>query len=352
MIACPVCPVAASPEPGVPTPAIACAICPAAQGSGGPANIACPACPVTPCAMCPMTAGAATPAIACAICPVTSGSTGSEPGSEVTCSNCPLETSCPELPATLTWAFDGTSFQRVDSSASDAPASGGELAWFPGPGLLVDLGADLDAEMGGVSISCPYGAPCPLIPAAEDWQWTGTGWTTVQDLPASAAAPYFEAPPVSDAAAGDVVGLDTTGVTWVSTSPATGWMKASPADAPPALSEPALAYDGATGQVVLFGGELLGSTSVAGEVVGDTWTWDGATWTEQEGGAPTPTASATPMPTTSGVPSLTPVPSASAVAGSPSPSPTAPASASATSTATATATAAAGALPAIAPITG
>ena len=309
MIACPICPVAASPEPGVATPAIAsvCGICPGIPAMGSPST-----------------------------------------GTEMICSDCPLETSCPVLAATLTWVFDGTTFQLADSSATDSPASGGDLAWFPGPGLLVDRGADLDAEMGGVADACPYGDPCPLIPTAEDWQWTGTGWTPVQDLQASAAAPFFEVPPVSDAAAGDVVGVDATGATWVSTNPASGWVTASSGNSPAPRSGFALASDGSTGQVVLFGGELLGSTSVAGEVVGDTWTWDGTSWTEQEGGAPTPTPSATPVPTTTGVPPLSPVPSASAVAGSPSPSSTPPASASASATATATA----GALPTIAPTTG
>jgi hypothetical protein len=309
MIACPICPVAASPEPGVATPAIAsvCGICPGIPAMGSPST-----------------------------------------GTEMICSNCPLETSCPVLAATLTWVFDGTTFQLADSSATDSPASGGDLAWFPGPGLLVDRGADLDAEMGGVADACPYGDPCPLIPTAEDWQWTGTGWTAVQDLQASAAAPFFEVPPVSDAAAGDVVGVDATGATWVSTNPASGWVTALSGNSPAPRSGFALADDGATGQVVLFGGELLGSTSAAGEVVGDTWTWDGTTWTLQGGSAPTPTPSATPMPTTSGVPSLSPMPSASAVAGSPPPSSTPLASASASATATATA----GALPTIAPTTG
>ena len=283
MIACPICPVTASPGPGVAIPAIACAICPGIPAMGSPST-----------------------------------------GTEVICSNCPLETSCPAMAATLTWVFDGTTFQLADSSASDAPASGGELAWFPGPGLLVDLGANPGAVAGGSDYACPADAPCPLIPAAEDWQWTGSGWTPVQDLQAGAAARYFQTPPVSDTAAGEVVGLDYTGVLWISTNPAAGWVEAPSAGAPAPRSAPALAYDGSTGQVVLFGGQLLGSTSAAGEVMGDTWTWDGTSWTEQAGGAPASTPSASPVPTLSGVPSLTPLPYASAVAGGPSslPSPT------------------------------
>jgi hypothetical protein len=150
------------------------------------------------------------------LCPSPPVAAGSSTGLEVICSNwpcsnCPLEISCSPLAATLTWVFDGSSFQLADSSASGSPASGGQLAWFPGPALLVDLGANLDAVAGGSAISCPADAPCPLIPAAEDWQWTGSGWTPAQDLQASAAAPYFEGSPVTDTAAGEVVGLDATG---------------------------------------------------------------------------------------------------------------------------------------------
>jgi hypothetical protein len=304
MIACPVCPAIASPEAGVANPDIACAIC-----------------PVT-------TSGVSS---TCGICPEASGAAIPSTGSSVICSNCPLETSCSALAVTLTWVFDGSTFQLADSSASDSPASGGQLAWFPGPGLLVDLGANLDAVAGGSAASCPADAPCPLIPAAEDWQWTGSGWTPVQNLQASAAARYFEAPPVSDTAAGEVLGLDYTGALWVSTNPAAGWVEAPSAGAPAPRSEPALAYDGSNGQVVLFGGELLGSTSAAGEVMGDTWTWDGTTWTEQAGGAPASTPSATPVPTAPGVPSLPSLPSASAVAGSVPPASTLAPSASASS---------------------
>jgi hypothetical protein len=309
---------------------------PSATASISPAQTACPLdggclstlCPYPPVAQstsaCPISCDIAM--IACPICPAIPST-----GSAVICSNCPLETSCSALAATLAWVFDGSTFQLADSSASDSPASGGQLAWFPGPGLLVDLGANLDAVAGGSAASCPADAPCPLIPAAEDWQWTGSGWTPVQNLQASAAARYFEAPPVSDTAAGEVLGLDYTGALWVSTNPAAGWVEAPSAGAPAPRSEPALAYDGSNGQVVLFGGELLGSTSAAGEVMGDTWTWDGTTWTEQAGGAPASTPSATPVPTAPGVPSLPSLPSASAVAGSVPPASTLAPSASASS---------------------
>jgi len=314
------CPVPAGAQGASPSYVIACPVCPVAQGAGGSANIACPVpCSVSSCVMCPMTSG--------------SGATNSATGSEVTCSNCAeVGEPCALLPATLTWVFDGSSFQKVAVDPSDAPESGGDLVWFPGPGRLVDLGPDLYAEMGGPAITCPSGAPCPIRPAAEDWAWTGSGWTSFQVTSSSAAAPFFGVAPVTDTAEGDAVGLDAADGTWVSTDPTTGWTQLTTADTPGPRSGFALAYDGGTGQVVLFGGDAPGSTSTAGGVVGDTWTWDGTDWTEQEGTAPssTPSGSAMPVPTATVLPSLPPLPSASAVAGSAPPTSTPAASASAT----------------------
>jgi hypothetical protein len=290
-----------------------CPSLPVAQGTAGSAGIACPVpCPVSPCVMCPMTSGGA------------GAQTGTTTGSGVICSPCTgTGAACPLLPATLTWVFDGSSFHEVAVDASDAPDSGGQLVWFPDPGRLVDLGPDLYAEVGGPAISCPSGAPCPIAPQAEDWYWTGSGWTPAQDLPSGAASPYFDVAPVADSAAGDVVGLDPSGATWVSSDPSSGWTQLTPAATPGARSGFALAYDDATGQVVLFGGDLAGSTSSAGGLAGDTWTWDGSDWTEQEGSAPSsPSPSALPSPVLSPSPSSSPSTSSSqSPSASPSPVP-------------------------------
>jgi hypothetical protein len=278
---------------------------------------------------CPLDGGCASlPCASCVICPMTSGSTGggsTSPGAgtEVICSNC-AETGapCPLLPATLTWVFDGSAFQPVGGSPVDAPPSGGELVWFPGPGVLVDLGSGLYAAMGGTALACPYGAPCPLVPTREEYQWTGAGWTPLQDLSTSASAPYFEVAPVADTATGEAVGIDAMGGTWTATSPESGWVKATYATAPTARSDFALAYDGATGQVVLFGGDAFGASSATGGVTGDTWTWDSSGWILRDGAAPSPSPSPSPsgtaspvaspviLPWTSAVPSSTPTPTA------------------------------------------
>ena len=171
-----------------------------------------------------------------------------------------------------------------------------------------------------------------MIPAREEYRWTGTGWTPLQDAAASASEPYFEVPPVADTATGEAVGLDAMGVTWVSTDPATGWAKALSAAAPTARSDFALAYDGATGEVVLFGGDAFGASSATGGVTADTWTWDSSGWTLRGGATPTPipspsgtaspVASPVTLPSLPAVPPATPVPTAVSL---PSPTPTVPA---------------------------
>jgi hypothetical protein len=57
-----------------------------------------------------------------------------------------------------------------------------------------------------------------------------------------------------------------------------GWTQLSPANSPPARGGAGIAYDPTTGTLVLFGGS---DNSNKGAVFGDTWTWDGVTWTQQ-----------------------------------------------------------------------
>jgi hypothetical protein len=54
----------------------------------------------------------------------------------------------------------------------------------------------------------------------------------------------------------------------------------SPANAPSPRQGAALAYDAAAGDIVLFGGSTTAPIK-PGSSLGDTWTWDGTTWTQQ-----------------------------------------------------------------------
>lgn len=54
-----------------------------------------------------------------------------------------------------------------------------------------------------------------------------------------------------------------------------GWTQKSPANKPPARSAHLMAFDAARSQIVVFGG------SVGGPPGNDTWVWDGTTWTQK-----------------------------------------------------------------------
>ena len=72
-----------------------------------------------------------------------------------------------------------------------------------------------------------------------------------------------------------LVGVSSAGAAKVRSAP--GWTKLSPATSPPARYDASMAYDQGTGQLVLFGGYH----GVRGSLYfGDTWTWNGSTWTK------------------------------------------------------------------------
>jgi fibronectin type III domain protein/galactose oxidase-like protein len=55
----------------------------------------------------------------------------------------------------------------------------------------------------------------------------------------------------------------------------TTWAQLSPSTSPSPRSNASMAYDAATGQLLLFGGEGSGTT-----YLNDTWVWNGSTWTQ------------------------------------------------------------------------
>ena len=65
--------------------------------------------------------------------------------------------------------------------------------------------------------------------------------------------------------------------TWDWTA-AAGWKKLNPSHSPPARTSASMAYDEATGSIVLFGGQLVGTAATP---LTDTWTWDGTDWTQR-----------------------------------------------------------------------
>jgi hypothetical protein len=76
-------------------------------------------------------------------------------------------------------------------------------------------------------------------------------------------------------------GIDSYATTWLWDGHR--WSLAHPAISPPGRFGAAMAYDPLARVVVLYGGRLG-----PGDVVDDTWTWDGTTWRELDNGTGSP----------------------------------------------------------------
>lgn len=130
-----------------------------------------------------------------------------------------------------TWSWDGSIWNQLAPASSPSARGGAGMA---------DDGATGTAMLFGGFGGCP--SSCPLLD--DTWTWDGTNWTR----PPSPACPS----------------------TCVSS--------------PPARQDGSMAYDAATGTVVLFGGDGEGSD------LGDTWLWNGGIWSQVgNAGAPPPT---------------------------------------------------------------
>jgi hypothetical protein len=124
------------------------------------------------------------------------------------------------------------------------------------------------------------GNPGNFVYVNDTWTWDGTTWTE-QFPPVSPPARAFNSDQMAfDAATGTVVlfggfangGSSWLGDTWVWNGKA--WIERFPATSPSPRAT-TVAYDNASKQIIIFGGEN------GGGFLSDTWTWDGTTWTQQ-----------------------------------------------------------------------
>ncbi len=120
-------------------------------------------------------------------------------------------------------------------------------------------------------------------PSNETWVWDGVDWT--QLFPQTSPSPRFNDAMAFDSAHGQVVmfgGEDINenalGDTWVWDG--SNWTQKSLNAGPPVRAEQAMSYDSVHGQVIMFGGQQAHGT-FAGQPVGDTWVWDGSSWTQE-----------------------------------------------------------------------
>jgi hypothetical protein len=123
---------------------------------------------------------------------------------------------------------------------------------------------------GGLGLFTAIAAVLAVQPAALASSAPAPTWT--QQAPATSPSPRAGASMAYDAATGTVVlfgGGDRypVGGTW--TWDGSTWTKQAPATSPEARNSATMAYDAATGTVVLFGGVVSDGSGVDD----DTWTW-------------------------------------------------------------------------------
>ena len=122
-----------------------------------------------------------------------------------------------------------------------------------------------------------FGGTSGALALQDTWAWDGVNWnqrTTVK-APAGRQGPSmaYDAKRERIVLFGgfDLSSLRGLGDTWLWDG--ASWTMATPPMSPPARSSASAAYDEARGRVVLFGG-------ISTTILRDTWIWDGTTWSE------------------------------------------------------------------------
>ncbi|HXA28295.1 MAG TPA: hypothetical protein VN193_06060 [Candidatus Angelobacter sp.] len=152
-------------------------------------------------------------------------------------------------------------------------------AFFTSPPPLPRMGASMAYDPVGRQALMVDGELADGTPAADMWAWGGHSWTQLHP-PGGLPPPATLAPMAWDRAHGDavlVVPSATGGPlpvldTWVWDGAA--WSRHATAVSPPERSGSSMAFDPATGGVLLLVPCCQGSTTQQSE----TWRWDGAAW--------------------------------------------------------------------------
>jgi len=179
-------------------------------------------------------------------------------------------------PPADTWAWDGTRWLPITpADPADSPIARSEHA------MAYDARRSRVVLFGGVDDTT---GPEP-VDLADTWEWDGTRWADrTAAEPAAAPTPRLLHVMAYDASRGRVLlfgGYDGSpradtwewdGAQWLDVTPA------DPGDSPPARWLTAMAYDADRGKVMLFGGYYVEDN--VPYLLADTWEWDGDQWTE------------------------------------------------------------------------
>lgn len=190
-----------------------------------------------------------------------------------------------------TWTWNGGSWTQLSPATSPIARSGGSVASDAATGTVVLFGGMYKAFVAPSNpphLYLPGGGSGPAPQAQytytlqnDTWSWDGNNWTQLH--PANKPPVRFQTSLAYDGkhsllvlfgGCSDPACSVMLNDTW--TWDGTNWSKQNPANSPPARSGASFAYDGATGNLILFGG------AVSGGLLADTWLWDGTSWTQQQ----------------------------------------------------------------------
>ena len=167
-----------------------------------------------------------------------------------------------------TWSWDGTTWLELHPPASPPARSGAGIAYD-----------DLNHNVVLFGGSDPSNTSKNF---SDTWTFDGTTWTN--RTPVSSPTARYNLRLAYDGQTRNIVlwggqndqNQTTFRDTW--TWDGTQWAQENPASSPPWLFTPGFAYDAARRQVVLFGSS---EGAVGPYHTGETWTWDGRTWTRR-----------------------------------------------------------------------
>ncbi len=175
-----------------------------------------------------------------------------------------------------TYLWDGSNWSKAlaasatDTATTPSNRAFGAIAYDPASQQLVLFGGQYDTANGPVA----YGGT---------WTWNGSTWSKL--APATSPSARYGASMAYDAATGTLVLFGGTtgqpgsfGGTWSWNG--TTWAKLSSSGPSPRFGA-SMVYDPALGQVLLFGGttESVGNTgTISYPMYGGTWAWDGSAW--------------------------------------------------------------------------
>ena len=175
-----------------------------------------------------------------------------------------------------TWTWNGTAWSNATASpvtsSNTPPARQNASMAYDGATQTVIL-------FGGCTAS-----GCP---SNDAWSWDGGAWSQLSANGAAGSPPARQnAGMAYDGATGAAIlfgGLSSSGGALADTWSFSGgaWTQLSPATSPPARFHASMTYDAATSAIVLFGGQ--GSNFAP---LNDTWSWGGSTWSPACGAVP------------------------------------------------------------------